>query len=63
MRNGVGLVGLTGSVAPLICGHMTFLIILTSLTIWITINVVVIGLCLAAQLGDLQLAAVYAPLP
>jgi hypothetical protein len=42
---------------------MTFLIILTSLTIWITIDVVVIGLCLAAQLGDLQLAAVYTPLP
>lgn len=42
---------------------MTFLMILTSLTIWITIDVVVIGLCVAAQFGDLQLAAVYTPLP
>jgi hypothetical protein len=42
---------------------MIFLIILTSLTIWLTITVLVIGLCFAARLGDLQLAAVYAPLP
>jgi hypothetical protein len=38
---------------------MSFLIILTSISIWITINVLVIGLCFAARLGDLQLAAVY----
>ncbi len=40
---------------------MILLVILTSLTIWITINVLVIGLCCAARLGDLQLAAVHAP--
>jgi len=36
---------------------MIFFIILT---IWITITVLVIGLCLAARLGDLQLAARHA---
>jgi hypothetical protein len=39
---------------------MIFFIILTSLTIWITIKVLVIGLCFAARLGDLQFDAVYA---
>jgi hypothetical protein len=41
---------------------MNVFISLTSLTIWITINVLVLGLCGAARLGDLQLAAVYVPL-
>jgi hypothetical protein len=36
---------------------MTFLIILT---IWITLTLPIIGLCFAARLGNLQLAAVYA---
>jgi hypothetical protein len=36
---------------------MTFLIILT---IWITLTLLIIRLCFAARLGDLQLAAVYA---
>ena len=42
---------------------MLFFISLTCLTIWITINVLVLGLCFAARLGDLQLAATYTPLP
>jgi hypothetical protein len=42
---------------------MNVFIILTSLTSWITVNVFVIVLCFAARLGDLQLAAVYVPLP
>ena len=41
---------------------MNVFIIFTSLTSWITVNVLVLGLCFAARLGDLQLAAVYVPL-
>jgi hypothetical protein len=41
---------------------MNVFIILTSLTSWISVNVLVLGLCFAARLGDLQLAAVYVPL-
>jgi hypothetical protein len=50
-----------GRLAPLICSHERFHH-LSSLTSWITVNVLVLGLCFAARLGDLQLAAVYVPL-
>ena len=42
---------------------MAMIFVVTSITIWIAINALVIGLCFAARLGDLQLAAVYALSP